>query len=413
MSLSEKKSVPSLAFIAAAGTGGHIIPGLAIATQLQKQGWHIEWIGTKKGMENTLVPPTSISLNQLNFVGLRGKGVLGLVKGAWHLLIAWINCIRLMRSYQIRLNLINTDNLNKNNLNKNNLNKDNLNKDNLSNIILIGMGGYICIPAAWAAWLLKIPLVLVNADADLLLSNKSLAKLATAVCCGFEGSASKLNNAVVTGNPIRSQIATLVAASPIESRYAARTGGLNVLILGGSLGAQVLNDQVPAAIAVWISLLNQPHNTSLLSGNILPNIWHQSGLKQLERTQKNYAVQGITATIVPFIDDMAAAYQWADIVICRAGAITISEVCAAGVAAILVPLIASTTRHQEGNAMYLAKHNAGIHIPQVNLTANFLATTLHTSNRQQLIAMAQAAHNLSYSNSTQAVVQIIERSLLK
>lgn len=405
MSLPEKNCVPSpsLAFIAAAGTGGHIIPGLAIAAQLKKQGWHIEWIGTQKGMENTLVPPTNILLNQLNFAGLRGKGVLGLVKGVWHLLTAWIKCIRLMRSHQTRLNLIN----------KNNLNKDNLNKNNLSNIILIGMGGYICIPAAWAAWVLKIPLVLVNADADLLLSNKSLAKLATTICCGFEGSASKLSNAIVTGNPIRKEIATLMTASPIELRYTSRTGGLNILILGGSLGAQVLNEQVPAAIAIWASLLNQQQNTSLLSGNMLPNIWHQSGSKQLEYAQKNYTTQGITATVVPFIDDMAAAYQWADVVICRAGAITISELCAAGISAILVPLIASTTRHQEGNAMYLAKHGAGIHIPQAHLTPNFLATTLHTLNRQQLTVMAQAAHNLSYSNSTQAVVQIIERTLLK
>lgn len=400
MNPAETFSVPSssLAFIAAAGTGGHIIPGLAIAAQLKKQGWHIEWIGTQKGMENTLVLPTNILLNQLNFAGLRGKGVLGLVKGVWHLLTAWIKCIRLMRSHQTRLNLIN---------------KDNLNKNNLSNIILIGMGGYICIPAAWAAWVLKIPLVLVNADADLLLSNKSLAKLATTICCGFEGSASKLSNAIVTGNPIRKEIATLMTASPIELRYTSRTGGLNILILGGSLGAQVLNEQVPAAIAIWASLLNQQQNTSLLSGNMLPNIWHQSGSKQLEYAQKNYTTQGITATVVPFIDDMAAAYQWADVVICRAGAITISELCAAGISAILVPLIASTTRHQEGNAMYLAKHGAGIHIPQAHLTPNFLATTLHTLNRQQLIVMAQAAHNLSYSNSTQAVVQIIERTLLK
>jgi UDP-N-acetylglucosamine--N-acetylmuramyl-(pentapeptide) pyrophosphoryl-undecaprenol N-acetylglucosamine transferase len=394
---------PSLAFIAAAGTGGHIIPGMAIAAQLKKQGWHIEWIGTQKGMENTLVPPTTISLNQLNFAGLRGKGVLGLVKGIWHLLTAWIKCIRLMRSHQTRLNLIN----------KNNLNKNNLNKDHLSNIVLIGMGGYICIPAAWAAWVLKIPLVLVNADADLLLSNKSLAKLATAICCGFEGSASKLSNAIVTGNPIRKEIAALMAASPIELRYTSRTGGLNILVLGGSLGAQILNEQVPVAIAIWASLLDQQQNTSLLSGNMLPNIWHQSGSKQLDSAQKNYTTQGITATVVPFIDDMAAAYQWADVVICRAGAITISELCAAGIPAILVPLIASTTRHQEGNAMYLAKHGAGIHIPQANLTPNLLATTLHTLNRQQLIVMAQAAHNLSYSNSTQAVVQIVERTLLK
>jgi UDP-N-acetylglucosamine--N-acetylmuramyl-(pentapeptide) pyrophosphoryl-undecaprenol N-acetylglucosamine transferase len=275
------------------------------------------------------------------------------------------------------------------------------------------MGGYICIPAAWAAWVLKIPLVLVNADADLLLSNKSLAKLATAICCGFEGSASKLSNAIVTGNPIRKEIAALMAASPIELRYTSRTGGLNILVLGGSLGAQILNEQVPAAISIWASLLNQQQNTSLLSGNMLPNIWHQSGSKQLNSAQKNYTTQGITATVVPFIDDMAAAYQWADVVICRAGAITISELCAAGIPAILVPLIASTTRHQEGNAMYLAKHGAGIHIPQANLTPNLLATTLHTLNRQQLIVMAQAAHNLSYSNSTQAVVQIVERTLLK
>lgn len=384
-------ALPSFAFIAAAGTGGHIIPGLAIAAQLQKKNWEIEWIGTHHGMENTLVPPQHIVLNRLNFAGLRGKGGLGLFKGLGNLLFAWIKCLRLMYAQKKRLHRINS----------------------VYNLALIGMGGYICVPASWAAWILNIPIILINADADLLLSNKSVAKLATTICCGFEGNASKLNNAIVTGNPVRSQVAELAVRFPIESRYQSRSGGLNILVIGGSLGAHILNEYIPKALKSWAILCDTSEINTQTPIKPLPNIWHQSGSQHVTFTKNNYALQGIQAQVVPFIDDIAAAYQWADVVICRAGAITVSELCAAGVAAILIPLLNKTTNHQAGNAMYLATHQAAIHIAQTELSPDGLANILNQLNREQLKTMASAALNLNKPDSTQAVIHAIEQSVIK
>jgi UDP-N-acetylglucosamine--N-acetylmuramyl-(pentapeptide) pyrophosphoryl-undecaprenol N-acetylglucosamine transferase len=371
LQVSAQPQLQPLALIAAAGTGGHIIPGLAIAAQLQARGWQVQWIGTQHGMENTLVPPTHIFLHRLRFAGLRGKGPLGMLKGVWNLGAALLSCVRFIRDLKSTHSAV--------------------------PIVLVGMGGYVCVPAAWAARLFKIPLVLVNADAELLLSNKSLAGFAQSVCCGFEGAAAQLNNAIVTGNPIRAAVANMAT---VATRYAARSGGLNVLIVGGSLGAQVLNDIVPQALSAW-----------QLANRGLANVWHQTGAKQLTRTQDSYRSCGVAANVVSFIDDMASAYAWADVVICRAGAITVSELCAAGVPAVLVPLLASTTRHQEGNAQYLALQGAGIHLPQALLTAQSLSTILQGLTRDNLQVMAKAALALGKPNATQAVVSVIEQAI--
>jgi UDP-N-acetylglucosamine--N-acetylmuramyl-(pentapeptide) pyrophosphoryl-undecaprenol N-acetylglucosamine transferase len=350
------------ALMMAAGTGGHIIPGLAIASELQARNWAVQWLGTAHGMENKLVPAAGLVLNKLTFAGLRGKGAWGTVKGAWQLCGAFIDSIEVMR--RVKPNVV------------------------------VGMGGYVCVPGAWAARIMGIPLVLVNADAQLLLSNRSLASFAKAVCCGFAGSAAQLPNAVVTGNPIRSSVAAIQAP---QLRYAASKGTLNVLIVGGSLGAQVLNTTVPAAVA----LLNKK-----------VAIQHQTGVQQVAQVQAAYAAMKVPALVLPFIDDMARAYAWADVVICRAGAITVSELCAAGVPAILVPFLASTTHHQAGNAQYLSEAGAGIHLPQAQLDAQSLANALQSLNKDTLLTMALAAKALGKPQATTDVVNLIEKQAI-
>jgi UDP-N-acetylglucosamine--N-acetylmuramyl-(pentapeptide) pyrophosphoryl-undecaprenol N-acetylglucosamine transferase len=350
------------ALIAAAGTGGHIMPGLAIASQLQARHWAVQWLGTAHGMENKLVPAAGVVLNQLHFAGLRGKGALGTVKGAWQLLGAFFDSLKVLRRVKPS--------------------------------VLVGMGGYVCVPAAWAARVLGVPVVLVNADADLLLSNRNVAGFAKTVCCGFAGTAAQLRNALVTGNPIRAAVANI---APPEQRYAARSGALNVLVVGGSLGAQVLNGAVPAALALLKA-----------QGQHGVNVLHQTGEKQVSAVQNAYQRSGISATVVPFIDDMAKAYAQADVVICRAGAVTVSELCAAGVPAILVPLLATTTTHQSGNAQLMAAAGAGIHLPQAQLSPELLAQQLALLNRAALLRMAIAARQLGKPQAAQTVADAIE-----
>ena len=352
------------ALIMAAGTGGHIMPGLAIAAELNARGWAVQWLGTSHGMENKLVPAAGLVLNPLHFSGLRGKGVLGSIKGAWQLCGAFFESLRVLRRVKPE--------------------------------VVGGMGGYVCVPGAWAARFSKIPLVLVNADADLLMSNRSTASFAKAVCCGFDGGAATLSNAVVTGNPIRASVATIELPG---LRYVDAKTKVNMLVVGGSQGAQVLNETVPAALA-------------LLSTQNGVEVQHQTGVKQVAQVQAAYDALKISATAVPFIEDMAHAYEWADVVICRAGAITVSELCAAGVPAILVPFVASTTNHQTGNAQYLADAGAGIHLPQTQMNAKSLAAVLQGLNRRRLLAMASAAKALGKPGATAAVVDIIEKAIV-
>jgi UDP-N-acetylglucosamine--N-acetylmuramyl-(pentapeptide) pyrophosphoryl-undecaprenol N-acetylglucosamine transferase len=354
-------SVKHAALLMAAGTGGHIMPGLAISAELKARGWSVQWLGTAHGMENALVPAQGLVLNVLQFSGLRGKGAWGALKGAWQLMGAFSQALRVLR--RVRPDVV------------------------------IGMGGYVCVPGAWAARLAGVPVVLVNADADLLLSNRSLAGFAKTICCGFAGKAAQLAKAVVTGNPIRHSVAAI--ADP-TLRYAKKTGEMKVLIVGGSLGAQALNEAVPQAMA----LVKHHHAVE---------IKHQTGVKQVDAVRSAYAAQGIEAQVLPFIDDMAQAYAWADLVICRAGAITVSELCAAGVPAILVPFLASTTQHQAGNAQYLADAGAGIHMPQTQLTPQHLAEQILGLDPNRLLTIAKAAKALGKPNATQDVADIIEK----
>jgi UDP-N-acetylglucosamine--N-acetylmuramyl-(pentapeptide) pyrophosphoryl-undecaprenol N-acetylglucosamine transferase len=260
--------------------------------------------------------------------------------------------------------------------------------------VVMGMGGYVTVPGGMMARLRGVPLVLVNADAALLLSNKTLAPIAQRVCFGFPANFGRAaGKAVVTGNPVRQEI--LDMAGP-EQRFAGREGPLRILVVGGSLGAKALNDNLPAALA-------------LIPVDLRPQVTHQSGKKNIDALRAAYTAAGVAAKVVDFIDDMARAYSEADLVICRAGAITLSELTAAGVASVLVPLVASTTSHQRDNATWMAKQNAAIHMPQTEMSARSLATLLETLTRGACQTMALAARGAGKRDANDAIAQVLEQ----
>jgi UDP-N-acetylglucosamine--N-acetylmuramyl-(pentapeptide) pyrophosphoryl-undecaprenol N-acetylglucosamine transferase len=347
--------------IMAAGTGGNIIPGLAVAGEMQRRGWSVSWLGTRSGMENQLVPPAGIAMDTIAFSGLRGKSLVETALGGLRLLKAFWDCVRILRRRGASA--------------------------------VLGMGGYVCFPGGMMASVLNKPLLLVNADAELLLSNKALLPVADRVAFGFDGdAAAKVKNAVVTGNPVRAEIEALPA--PAE-RYAGRSGPLRLLVVGGSLGAQLLNETLPAALA-------------LLPAEARPQVTHQAGAAHAETVRAAYAAAGVAAEVLPFIEDMPARLAACDVMVCRAGAITVSELCAAGVPALLVPLIVSTTSHQRDNADFMARHGAAVHLPQRGLSPHKLAEALHALTRGELAAMATKARALARPQAAARVADLIE-----
>jgi UDP-N-acetylglucosamine--N-acetylmuramyl-(pentapeptide) pyrophosphoryl-undecaprenol N-acetylglucosamine transferase len=349
----------------AAGTGGHIIPGLAVAREMQLRGWSVSWLGTRHGMENKLVPAAGIPLDRISFAGLRGKGALGVLRGAWQLLGSLFASLAILRQRGATA--------------------------------VLGMGGYVCLPGGWMAALLRRPLLLVNADAGLLLSNRVLQRWARRIAFGFDGPAARAApRALVTGNPVRSEIEAL---PPPAERFAGRSGRLRLLVVGGSLGAQVLNQTLPAALA-------------LLDAELRPHLVHQTGTAQADSVAADYRARGVQAEVRSFIDDMAAEFEACDVVICRAGAVTVSELCAAGVPAVLVPLIVSTTSHQRDNAAWMADHQAAIHLPQHELSAERLAQLLAGLDRDALQTMAERARALARPHAAQRVADEIERAVM-
>ncbi len=348
--------------IMAAGTGGHIIPGLAVAKEMQSRGWTVSWLGTTHGMENKLVPPSGIPLDTIAFSGLRGKGLLHTATGGLRLLGAFWRCLGIIRRRRADA--------------------------------VLGMGGYVCFPGGWMAALLGKPLVLVNADAALLMSNRSLMPVADKVAFGFDGAAAaKTRLGVVTGNPVRAEIEALPEP---RARFQGRGGPLRVLVVGGSLGAKALNDAVPAALA-------------LIAEGRRPRVTHQTGAAAADAVRAAYAAARVEAEVLPFIDDMAARLADCDVILCRAGAITVSELCAAGVASILVPLVVSTTSHQRDNASWLASHGAGLHLPQAEMTPRRLADLLSGLTRDALLAMAGKARALARPRAAGRVADELER----
>ena len=348
--------------VMAAGTGGHVIPGLAVAREMQARGWSVSWLGTPTGMENKLVPPSGIPIDRIGFSGLRGKGAMHTLTGGLRLLGAFWSCLRIIRARKTTA--------------------------------VLGMGGYVCFPGGLMASVLRKPLVLVNADASLLMSNKALLPAADAGAFGFVGAAARnTKRAVVTGNPVRAEIEALPDPS---QRFENRHGALRVLVVGGSLGARALNECVPKALA-------------LLDANQRPMVTHQTGQANLSSVQAAYADAAVAAQVLPFIDDMATQLAECDLIVCRAGAVTVSELCAAGVPSVLVPLIVNTTSHQRDNAQWLAGHGAGIHLPQSELSPRRLADVLSTLTRDALLTMATKARALAKPKAAARVADLIER----
>jgi UDP-N-acetylglucosamine--N-acetylmuramyl-(pentapeptide) pyrophosphoryl-undecaprenol N-acetylglucosamine transferase len=313
------------------------------------------------GMEKDIVPKHGIAMDSIDFAGMRGKGLGHTVKGAFKMVASFASC----RKY---LALRKPD-------------------------VVLGMGGYVTVPGGLMARSRGVPLALVNADAALLLSNKTLTPYAQRVLFGFPADFGKAaGKAVVTGNPVRKEI--LEMPSP-GHRFPNRSGPLNILVVGGSLGAKVLNDAVPAALA-------------LIPEGLRPSVTHQSGKKNIDALRAAYAQAGVKANVVDFIDDMAAEYANADLVICRAGAITVSELTAAGVASVLVPFMASTTSHQRDNAVWMAAQKAAVHLPQNELNPQKLAQLLQTTTRDDCLRMAEAAQAVGRRDANEAIANVLE-----
>ena len=349
--------------VVAAGTGGHVMPGLAVAEALRGRGWSVSWLGTKTGIERGLVERHGIDFDAIEFSGLRGKGLKTLLLGGFLLLRALWQSRRLLRARAPQ--------------------------------VVFSTGGYVAVPAGLAAGSLGVPLVLMNADAESLLSTRLLTPLAAGVLCGFDGdaAASAGDKGLVTGNPVRAEIASI--ASP-EQRFAGRAGPVRLLVVGGSLGARVLNQAVPSALA-------------LIPAERRPRVLHQCGAGNVESVRRAYAEAGVDAEVVPFIDDMARRYAEADVVVCRAGAITVTELAVAGVASVLVPLVVSTTQHQRTNAEFLAARGAAMYLPQVELTAARLAGLLDGLTRERLLEIAKAARAQGRPDATATVAAVIEK----
>ncbi|WP_439683638.1 undecaprenyldiphospho-muramoylpentapeptide beta-N-acetylglucosaminyltransferase [Cupriavidus oxalaticus] len=348
-------TAPRTLLVMAGGTGGHVFPGLAVAQALREQGWNIVWLGNRTGMEATLVPKHGIPMEFIQFGGLRGKGLVTKFLLPLNLLRAFWQSIGALR--RVRPNVV------------------------------LGMGGYITFPAGMMASLLGRPLVLHEQNSIAGLANKVLAKVADRVLCAFPDT---LPGGEWTGNPVREELAHLDAP---ESRYDQRTGPLRILVVGGSLGAAALNEVVPKAIA-------------LLPERERPVVTHQAGAKQIDTLRANYAAAQVPAQTLPFIDDMARAYADADLVICRAGAMTVSEVAAAGVAALFVPFPHAVDDHQTTNAKFLSSQGAALLVQQQDLTAEGLAQTIASLTRPQLKDMARLARGLAKPEATRRVAEV-------
>jgi len=338
----------------AGGTGGHVFPALAVADYLRDRGWKIVWLGSRAGMEADLVPKRGYPVEFIRFAGLRGKGAMRAALLPLNLLIAFWQCARVI--FRVRPDVV------------------------------LGMGGYISFPGGMMAALFGRPLVLHEQNAIAGLANKVLAGVADRRMTGFPG---VLENAEWTGNPIRADIAALPEPG---ARFAARDGRLRLLVVGGSLGAMVLNDVVPKALG-------------RLEPGQRPQVRHQSGAKQLDALEANYAAAGVDAECVAFIDDMAGALGEADCVICRAGALTVAEVSTVGVAAVFVPLPHAVDDHQSANARFLYAAGAALLLPQPEFTPQRLADVLRGFTRESLLDVARKARSLAKPDATRRVAE--------
>ncbi len=347
--------------VMAGGTGGHIFPALAVADVLRQQGWRIVWLGNPNGMEAKLVPSRGYECAWVEFTAVRGKGIARKLMLPVNLLRACLAAHRVIK--EVRPD------------------------------VALGMGGYITFPGGVMARLAGVPLVIHEQNAVAGLANKVLSRIATRVLSGFPET---LPDAEWVGNPVRAEIAALATPSV---RYEGRAGQpLNVLVVGGSLGAQALNQQVPQAVAV-------------LDETERPQIRHQTGTRDLESVRAAYTAINVNADVKPFIDDMAAALAWADLVVCRSGALTVAELAAAGVASVMVPFPHAVDDHQRVNAEFLVRGHEGVSaghcVVQHALTAAGLAQLLRQS-RTELTQQAIAARALARPEAAQTVATLCE-----
>ncbi len=345
--------------IMAGGTGGHVFPGLALARCLQEKGIQVEWLGTRTGLEAQLVPAAKIPLHFIKIGGLRGKSFKTLLSAPFKLFAATWQARRIIKQIQPD--------------------------------VVVGMGGFASGPGGLACWLLRCPLVVHEQNAKAGLTNKMLARFAKRVLEGFPGTFPAAQKVVAVGNPIRVEIEQLPAPQQKPSHE-----GCRLLILGGSLGAKALNEIVPQALA----LIPQANR---------PQIWHQTGEKNYREAKNIYESNGIEANVVPFIQDMAQAYSWADLVICRAGALTVAELCAAGRGAIFVPFPHAVDDHQTANAHYMVDKNAALCIQQACLTPAYLVECLdvYLQSPEKRIVMSKQAYALRKTHVAEQIFDIL------
>ena len=345
------------ALIMAGGTGGHIFPGLAVAESLREAGWRVHWLGVPGNMESQWVPQRGFAFEPVEFGGVRGKGIVSLALLPMRLLKAFWQSIQVVRR-------VKPD-------------------------VVVGLGGYITFPGGMMSVLLGKPLVLHEQNSVAGMANRVLAGVAD---CIFTAFPNVLKKAVWVGNPLRQDF--LNKPSPAE-RFAARTGPLKLWVVGGSLGAQALNEIVPKALA-------------LMPEHKRPVVVHQSGAKQIDALRSNYEKAGVQAELTPFIEDTAQAFAQADLIICRSGASTVTEIAAVGAAAIYVPFPFAVDDHQTTNAQFLVAEGGGWLMPQADLTPQALADKLESITREELLACAEKAWALKKTQATREVVAACE-----
>jgi UDP-N-acetylglucosamine--N-acetylmuramyl-(pentapeptide) pyrophosphoryl-undecaprenol N-acetylglucosamine transferase len=337
--------------VMAGGTGGHVFPALAVAQLLLKKGWQVSWIGTQRGMESRVVPANGIDIDWVTVSGIRGKGMLAKIKAPWMLLDACFQALKILRRRQPS--------------------------------VVLGMGGFVAGPGGLMARMLGIPLVIHEQNRVPGTTNRLLAWFANVVLEAFPGSFDKNSGAICSGNPLREPIQMM------QKQPRQLGSEMHILVLGGSQGAQILNEIVPQAVVSIPGV----------------EVKHQTGKAMFDAVKTNYARLGIKATVLEFIEDMSAAYQWADMIICRAGAMTVSEAAAAGLPAILIPFPYAIDDHQTANARFLQDAGAGILLEQKNLSAATLTEQIKQM-QGSLKTMAKAALSCARLDATKTVADV-------
>lgn len=350
--------------VMAGGTGGHVFPALAVARRLREQGVDVIWLGTRKGLEARVVPEASFAISFISINGLRGKGVISWLLAPFKLILALVQALIILIRQRPKA--------------------------------VLGMGGFVTGPGGVASWLLRKPLLIHEQNAIAGLTNRLLARFASVVMEAVPGAFPEKYRSVHTGNPVRADIAAVLTP---EQRLSERSGPIRLLVIGGSLGAKALNEILPAALQT-------------IPSEERPEVWHQAGELNSEQTRLHYSAAGVEARVEPFINDMAAAYAWADLVLCRAGALTIAELAAVGVASILVPFPHAVDDHQTANARILERAGAATLVTQSSLSISVLGRLLKEfqQTHSRLMEMACAARKLAMPDACDQIARLCMES---